>query len=401
MPEQDNHLRDLIAEINRFSGQSFILSSEIFPMLNGEAVDELLALFPGIPVKAVFYVRDIREHALSLASQIVKSQQCRENDDRLSTVYHMHISFFCSYYLNCLKLWEERIGKENIIFRKYGKEYFKGGNIYADFLDAVGIDLTDDFVLPGALQHESLAYAETIHFKDLLNRLTLGTTQEILEDNLVMYEKSNRGRGFFLPGDISTRIEEDASRIHRYLLDNYLDTSYVGFFDKPVSLSCDSQYKLSYSDFTNIIDYMDKHIDGFKEEFIESLVETLERTYEYELKLREFESVFARLMEEGKSVALWGTGDIADKLFRKHKFLKNGSFYIIDKSPEKQGGCFWGHEVVSPAIILKKSIDTIVIASVNYADEISKEIADKYPGIKNVITVTDLLVICRQSGSAA
>jgi hypothetical protein len=45
-----------------------------------------------------------------------------------------------------------------------------------------------------------------------------------------------------------------------------------------------------------------------------------------------------------------------------------------DNNNEKQGAVFWGHEVFSPKTIAENNIDTVIITSVVYADDICKEI---------------------------
>ena len=191
--QQDKFLAALSEEIYSHSEHSIIISSEIFPMLSDEAIDELLSLFSGMTVKAIFYIRDLRSQSISLASQVVKSKESTANDDRMSNIYTNHLRYFHSYFIYCLNLLTAKIEKENLIFRKYGMEYFRCGNIYADILDAIGLTLTDDFVVPYKLQNESLTYCESIYFKDLLNKLTLNTPQHVLVDTLIAWEKSHKG----------------------------------------------------------------------------------------------------------------------------------------------------------------------------------------------------------------
>ncbi|MGO9376544.1 MAG: hypothetical protein ACLQBD_31235 [Syntrophobacteraceae bacterium] len=393
--QQDKLLRDLANEIDSIKEESIILSSEGIPLMCDEAVNDLLDYFPGMSIKAIIYVRDLRELVLSVAAQIIKNQDTT-NDDRLSNMYP-HIKYFYQYYLSCLNFWGNRIGKENLIFRKYGKEYFKHGSIYADFVDAINLVLTDDFIIPENLQNESLAYAETIYFKDILNRLTLNTHQDILKAQLIAWEKSNHGTKFFLPKDMAIKLEEDATNIHKYLLDNYLDTTYADFFERPLSLSGDVEYKLTYSDFANMVDYMDNNINNFKEDIMESLRKVLDRTYEYELGFREFEVILRSVTRDNKPIALWGCGAVADKLFRNHSILWDKEIYVIDKDIKKQGSYFYGHEILHPSIITDRCIDTVIITSVAYVEEIAKEITEKYPSVECVIKLAENMRCIQQT----
>ena len=171
-----------------------------------------------------------------------------------------------------------------------------------------------------------------------------------------------------------------------------MDNTFIDLFNKPVSLVKETDFKLSHSDYSNILDYLCLHIDNFNEDFVEALAKALDRTYDYELKLREFEDTFINLIRDKKSVALWGCGDSADKLFKKHKFLRDGSFYLIDKNTEKLGSYFWGREILPPSTITEKSIDTVIITSIVYADEIRYAITDRYPSVRYIIKLADLSV---------
>lgn len=105
------------------------------------------------------------------------------------------------------------------------------------------------------------------------------------------------------------------------------------------------------------------------------------------------ENGFTRLFQDSRIVAVWGCGEIAQKLFEKSKCLRENHIFLIDKKIEKQGCCFWGHKVVSPSIIPAEKVNTIIIASVRYANEINNEIVDKYPGVDKIINLTDMATI--------
>jgi hypothetical protein len=375
-------------ELKNVFDKSIIISSEVIAPLNEEAIDELLSLFYGMPVKVIFYVRDLYSQSLSLIAQMIKWQDTT-NDDRITNAYD-HLNYFYSYYTRCLDLWRNKIGKVNIIFKKFGVKYFKSGNIYADFLDAVGLHCTDDLIIPSKMENESLVYCETIYFKDLLNRIGLGTPQNMAVEQLLLWEKLNKGTKFRLPKNISNKVYKDAERIHKYLLENYLDESFTELLNKKAVMDEGSEYKLSYSDFTKLINFMDSKIGDFKKDFHGSLMSALDRTYEYQIKIRQFEDTLKSLIKEKKYVAVWGCGDVADRLFRNHSLLKDSKFCVVDKNSEKQGTIFWEHQVLSPEVITEKGIDTVIITSVVYADDIYHEIRRKYQNVKKIIKVSGL-----------
>jgi hypothetical protein len=385
----DKLCKELKLELKSILDKSIIVSSETIPLLSEEAIDEFLFLFQGRSVKAIFYIRDIQSQALSLVAQIIKFQDS-SNDHRIRFIYNTLLNNYYKCYVRILNILEKKIGKDNIIFKKYGTEYFKGGSIYTDFLDAVGLNTLEDFVIPDKLQNESLMYCETIYFKDLLNTLNLNTSQNIIVKQLFAWEKVNQGTKFFLPKDISIKIEMLAARIHKYLIANYLDPTFEEIYTKKVFDNEMQDYTLSYKSFTNLLDYLDNKIDGFKEDLNRSMMRSLERTYDYELKMREFEDTLVSFIKKSNRVALWGCGAVADKLFKIHDCLKDANICVIDNNSEKQGSVFWGHEILSPAAIVKKDIDTVIITSVAYGDDICKEIREKYINVKKIIKVSGL-----------
>jgi hypothetical protein len=380
--------RDLELELKSISEKSIIISTEVFPILGGEAIDELVSLFPNMSVKAVFYVRDLYSQSLSLASQIIKIQESN-SDVSISNLY-AHISYFYKYYKRCLNLWVKKIGKENLIFKKYGTEYFKYGNIYADFLDAVGLDFTNEYVLPSKRANDSLIYCETIYFKDIINKLRLRASEDILVDRLIEWEISNNGTRFYFTKELSAKLEKDISSTHKYLLDNYLDESFEKLFKKQALVTENHDFQLSYAEFRKMLDYIDFQIVDFKNNYFEALKKVLDRTYEYEIKAFEFEDKLNNLIKNSNAVAVWGCGDVADRLFRKHDFFKSANCFVVDNNNEKQGTIFWGHLVLSPAAIIEKGINTVIITSFVYADDIYNEIIRKYQNVKKIIKVSGL-----------
>lgn len=59
-------------------------------------------------------------------------------------------------YYDPLKLIEKSVGKENIIVRRFGRQYFKNGSIFEDFIDAVGMRYSSRFVISEGQRNVSL-----------------------------------------------------------------------------------------------------------------------------------------------------------------------------------------------------------------------------------------------------
>lgn len=62
------------------------------------------------------------------------------------------------------------VGKENITVRRFDKGEFEGGSIYADFLFAIGLKLTDEYVISQGVRNVGL-YGNIHEFKRVLNGL--------------------------------------------------------------------------------------------------------------------------------------------------------------------------------------------------------------------------------------
>lgn len=59
-------------------------------------------------------------------------------------------------YYEPLKVIEKSIGKNNIIVRRFGRQYFKNGSIFEDFIEAVGMKYSSRFVISEGQRNVSL-----------------------------------------------------------------------------------------------------------------------------------------------------------------------------------------------------------------------------------------------------
>ena len=381
---RDQILDEVSDEISHAADQCIVISSEVFTLLRADAIDELLSLFSNRPIKAVLYVRDFHQQAMSMAAQWVKENALGAS---LTNVYD-HIHFMYSFYMEWLNVLSRKIGKTNIIFRKYGTDHFVNGNIYQDFLDALGIKQTHSFAFPDELLNVSMTCCESITFKEIMNRLGMAIPNRLLVDELLKWEKCHSGTKFFLPASITSKINKDAEEIHSLLARNYLDTTYSPLFGGPLSEDNQNEFRLSYVQFISMIDYLEQTIPNIKQHFMDSLLFNGEKCLEYDQTLIQFEATFRKFIDGKKAVALWGCGDIADKMFEKHKFLRDTPFYVVDKSPAKHGSLFRGREVLAPTCIEEAGVDTVIIASSAVAGEIAKEIEESHPGVRYILRLT-------------
>jgi anaerobic magnesium-protoporphyrin IX monomethyl ester cyclase len=99
---------------------------------------------------------------------------------------------------------------------------------------------------------------------------------------------------------------------------------------------------------------------------------------------------FIRMLEADRKIAVWGCGDISNKLFEKSPILRGAPVYLVDNSPSRHGQTFWGHTVLPTDEISTHKVDTVVVASIRFADAIAKEIDQRFPNVERIIKFTDM-----------
>lgn len=62
------------------------------------------------------------------------------------------------------------VGRENVVIRKYDRKGFIGGNIYSDFLQAIGLEMEEDFVVPQQERNQGLK-GNTNEIRRIINTL--------------------------------------------------------------------------------------------------------------------------------------------------------------------------------------------------------------------------------------
>ncbi len=104
-------------------------------------------------VKIIVYVRTQDQFVESLWRQ-----KCKMEFETPSWDPYSYISIKNLDYYKTLNTIANVYGKENIIVRRFGKEYFGGSahNLISDFLDILGLELTDDFVIPDVRRNLTL-----------------------------------------------------------------------------------------------------------------------------------------------------------------------------------------------------------------------------------------------------
>ena len=122
----------------------------------------------GVEIRVIVYLRRQDDQLESFYNEKVKGMP------KLTMTFSEYLSsgdndYFPLDYASELDRFASYIGKDNLIVRVYEKNNFIGGNIFADFLDALGLKLTDEYTLPA--RHANTRWPErVVEVKRLVNR---------------------------------------------------------------------------------------------------------------------------------------------------------------------------------------------------------------------------------------
>ncbi len=98
----------------------------------------------GYITKIIVYLRRQDEYISSIWNQKVKHKEEERSWEEFLDVVKQGRLANLKYY-RTLKQAAESLGMEHIIVRRYGREYLKGGMSQMDFLDALGLEFTDEY----------------------------------------------------------------------------------------------------------------------------------------------------------------------------------------------------------------------------------------------------------------
>lgn len=120
-------------------------------------------------IKVVVYLRRQDSLATSWWNQKIKIGKRVYSKDSWENFVKDPTEFELEYY-DSLKFIEKFVEKENIIVRRFGRQYFKNGSIFEDFIDAVGMRYSSHFVISEGQRNVSLV-GNTHEIKRILNTI--------------------------------------------------------------------------------------------------------------------------------------------------------------------------------------------------------------------------------------
>ncbi|MCP4603013.1 MAG: hypothetical protein GY847_21270 [Proteobacteria bacterium] len=394
--ERDSLLKAFFSEIATSVSPSIIISSEAILFSSPKLVHALLNTISRVPqeidIKGIVYIRAIARQFISNVAHSIKLRNTDTDDERLCSAVNRMADHLLGFRQG-LDVFADRVGKDNLIFRKYGESYFEGGTIFSDILSALGLELTDEFTLPQHLVNNSLKSCETLYFKDVLNRLRLTTSEGTIVENLFEWESANRGTPFQFPADLRSQNEAAAAAHRLHMLDNYLTSDFEEVLNEGEGLLQEHAFDLSHKIFVEMLDYMDSRIEGFKCEYMHAISHALDSAYFSGLLNNKIEERL-KTFTEGRRCAFWRCPEDTAMLLEwlDFSFLQEALLCVVDADVGKHSSLFLGHRIAPVRMIGEKDVDTVIIASPDYATEtIIKEIRDNFPRVRSVVNLAKVV----------
>ncbi len=111
-----------------------------------KALNDLLCNLGFNDIKIILYLRNQADLMVSISSQSIKSYHGFYADNISPSHYPKTPHMFD--FKNIIQKYTEVFGKENFIVRLFDKNEFKDGDLLKDFVNAIGLDWDDDFIIP-------------------------------------------------------------------------------------------------------------------------------------------------------------------------------------------------------------------------------------------------------------
>lgn len=122
----------------------------------------------GFQVKIIVYLRRQDTYLISGWNQMVKSGIGNGKTVAWSNYINDRAQISKMNYGTNLSKMAKVWGKKKLLIRRFEPKYFAGGSIYADFLQTIGLELTDEYTIEEAMRNMRLA-GNTHEIKRVLN----------------------------------------------------------------------------------------------------------------------------------------------------------------------------------------------------------------------------------------
>lgn len=100
----------------------------------------------------------------------------------------------------------------------------------------------------------------------------------------------------------------------------------------------------------------------------------------YNDKKEELNRKMQKLIESGKSLVFWGSGQYAKQIISEHPDILSKILYFVDNNTMKHGKHLGGKKIASPAILGNENEEVVIcVCSMKNSREIEEDIRQKYP----------------------
>ncbi len=123
----------------------------------------------GYTIKVIVYFRRQDELLDSWWNETVKHGISRSNVMPWEKYTVEYKKYFNLRYLEMLQNIEAELGAENIIIRRFNRKYFEGGILQADFLNVLGLKLTDEYSMEEVEQLNTRMSGNACEIKRIIN----------------------------------------------------------------------------------------------------------------------------------------------------------------------------------------------------------------------------------------
>lgn len=145
----------------------------------------------GYQIKIIVYLRRQDDFLVSWYNQLIKHNISNKNTISWDEYFQNYSQYVQLDYLRCLKKLKNIFGMENIIVRRFDRQYFKGGSLIADFLDIFGIELNDCFYVDNDYKKFNTKMSENAcEIKRIINSTTEMNIDEIRKFEWILREFS-------------------------------------------------------------------------------------------------------------------------------------------------------------------------------------------------------------------
>ena len=212
------------------------------------------------------------------------------------------------------------MGKENIIVRVYEKQQWGGTqkNLISDFLHTVGLELTDEFILPEKSVVNISLSGKYLAFKQYMNRYTKRQTKKFKKDCLYMAlseltyrnaSNTNYSKNVFLSQEEAleylAQFKEENEKVAR----EYLGREDGVLFKDDIVVD-EEKVEYTAEDFLDVANEVFNYLDEVNEELKAKLLEDKKEIKELN-----------RIIKEQRSTIIWILSVFPKKVIRKLKSI--------------------------------------------------------------------------------